>query len=98
MYEEAINLMLNGSFFSGVNILYTIAMDQWWKIILFLFTLFITAIVTKNESAVALIGIVGSSFLAYQMPGALSIAHGVLYIIILFSLSMLLYKASGGGE
>lgn len=99
MTSAAFTQLANGSIFQAVNTLYFGVMDAWWIIILFVFTLFAVQITTKEEGATAVIGIFGSAFLLRYAPTGMPVSiHAVIYLILVLSVAMLLYRLSGKGE
>lgn len=93
------NQLKDGNFTQAVSTLLFDSMSFWWVFLLFIITLFMVYIVTKEEAAVAFVGMAGSAFLLYMIPeGMPVIAHAIFYLIIVLSIAMLLWRFLGKGE
>ena len=91
------NLIANGSYIQGVKYMYDYVMGPWWLLIILVLCIFGSNYITKSEGVAAVVGIAGSAaMIKYSLiPTYL---HPIPYIIIVFALAFLLYKAFGGKD
>lgn len=87
---DTFEMLTNGSYFGAVHCMYYAVIGDWWIIILYILTIFLTLIGTKNEGAVAGVSIVGAFAIRYYINPA---SQPIIYMLAAFSLAMILYRA-----
>lgn len=98
VYYEPMEYLQNASYMDAISKVYTNAgLGSWWIIILFVFTLIMVGLGTRDEGVVGWVTLVGSALLiSYgELPVAI---HPVLYFFAVFGLAIGLWKTFSKGD
>lgn len=87
----------NGSYIQSAVSVYTAVMGDWWYIIMYVATLLLMYLWSRNDGAVAVMGLVGAAYMRFATDISASF-YPILYLIAVLNLAMLLYKAFGKGK
>lgn len=87
----------NGSYIQSVVSVYTAVMGDWWYIIIYISTLLLMYMWSRNDGAVAVLGLVGAAYLRFATDISAAL-YPVLYLLVVLNLAMLMYKAFGKGK
>lgn len=98
-YTPAYDLLMNMSLLQAVDAQNTAVMGVWWVIFIYLFVLIGSWVTTKEEAIVFGIAILVTPGLSYLYAGSVPIyIHGILYIILAMSFSLLVYRVYMHGD
>lgn len=95
-YDAAFDLATNGSLLLAADSVYTEAIGEWWRVLIFVTIVLIVLYIGTRSSAVlagAVLAGTGAAF--YWMP---VVGHPILYIIGVLSLGWLLYRVFGKND
>ena len=92
-YEE----LLNGKIIEAVILLFDNVLLDFWKIMLYIFTMLLLYRTTKQPIMAAIVSFIGAAILVNrELIGVES--HGTIFIIIILSLGLTIYGVFGKGD